>query len=180
MIERVSLAEALAGAAPLIATPDAAMLARFGAAASPPPLVMWETMVQWPTAHDVARYGYATPRRYYAIPAIETPEPVWMIQGDAQTFYPFDMTHRLMTTGFAAMLDEALACLYHSAPPLLPAVMTGVVGDSESAVPADTIKELVAYARTDNREDFMWLARSEGVEDPDELWRGTRARLGLA
>lgn len=54
-------------------------------------------------------------------------------------------------------------------------------GDEQSTVPADTIETLVDLAREGNRDDFMFLAGASGVrpEQHEELWAGTRKRLGL-
>lgn len=54
-----------------------------------------------------------------------------------------------------------------------------VEGDAASAVPPDTVKELVALAKADKREDFDFLAGAVGVPAArqDALWTGTRARL---
>jgi hypothetical protein len=53
--------------------------------------------------------------------------------------------------------------------------------DDESAVEPATIEALMDLARAGNREDFLWLAGSAGVapEKHEELWAGTRRRLGL-
>ena len=53
-----------------------------------------------------------------------------------------------------------------------------VEGDS---LPVDAAPALVDLARADRKDDFCFLAGSAGVpaEKHDELWRGTRRRLGL-
>ena len=57
--------------------------------------------------------------------------------------------------------------------------LLAVEGDAQSPVDEDAIKELVALAKADKREDFDFLAGAVGVprRQRQELWRGTRARL---
>jgi len=51
----------------------------------------------------------------------------------------------------------------------------------EAGPPLDAAPALVDLARADRKDDFCFLAGSAGVpaEKHDELWRGTRRRLGL-
>lgn len=60
-------------------------------------------------------------------------------------------------------------------PPSIP-----VAGDEESHVAPETIEALVDLARQDRHADFVTLAGAVGVAKAkwDELWRGTRARVG--
>lgn len=56
-----------------------------------------------------------------------------------------------------------------------------IAGDSQSAVPPDTVALLVDFAREGRREDFDFLAGSAGIPKAqhEEVWQGARARLGL-
>ena len=63
---------------------------------------------------------------------------------------------------------------------VVPVARVAVSGDEESAVPQDTIDTLLDLARADRRDDFMVLAGAVGLSNAqrDELWTGTRRRLG--
>ena len=52
--------------------------------------------------------------------------------------------------------------------------------ESALPLPPDLIETLVDLARANHEADFRWLARSAGVgeEQLEELWAGTRRRVG--
>lgn len=62
-----------------------------------------------------------------------------------------------------------------------PVFSVPIEGDDESCVPANTIDVLVDFARNGLKQDFYDLAGCAGVpaKQHDELWTGTRRRLGL-
>lgn len=83
--------------------------------------------------------------------------------------------NRVLVTLFEDARRRSFVQMFNAWTPRVP-----VEGDSCSAVDPDTIKELVALAKADNRADFDFLAGAAGVHAHrrDALWAGTRARLG--
>jgi hypothetical protein len=55
-----------------------------------------------------------------------------------------------------------------------------MAGDDERGVPADTVRVLIELARDSRRADFLFLAGSAGVKEPERFWQRTRRWLGLS
>lgn len=188
MITRPAFARLLVGLEPVIERPPvpepvthgAFTFQKVGSLWMPDP---WAWALTQPTMQDVARNPVLPPWREWPNEIAEVPYPAqhrrplneWWADpfAPAGTIWYFQTPPMFFEPSVTAML-LAHDRLFERLAPIR------VSGDQESAVTADTVEALVDLARKDQRDDFMWLAASAGVakDQRDELWRGTRARLG--
>ena len=94
-----------------------------------------------------------------------SPTPVSSALGRRGRQLPADAIAGINAVAMAWPADD------HVRPPM--------AGDDERGVPADTVRVLIELARDRRREDFLFLAGSAGVKEPERFWQRTRRWLGL-